>query len=268
MLNKLFSLNRWMRINFNKVFESTHFNKFVYEKIDLFLSDYASSNNLTTDYIISAYNNFTNNYSNDIRNFIKTGKYPYENGANVQLDRVEYDVVLILSVVQSIHRHRIFSNIYNISKDITGKTLLVGIGSGLELEFLNWEKTNPVIYDICISDQVKKKYKNLELHETYFKGSNFEYNNIIAIELIEHLERPLSFLQICYNSLKKNGIFYFTIATNVPQVDHLSNFADKYDFESSIKLIGFEIIVSETIIHESINSNLNASNTWYVLKKN
>jgi SAM-dependent methyltransferase len=268
MLAEIFEKDRWIRIAHSKVKKSTCYKGSIVDTIDNFLNDYALYYHLTAKNIIDIYNRFTAQYSKHIREFLISGKYPYQYCEPAMLGRIDYDIVLILSVVLSIHRHQIFNHLISAGTKAKGKIDLIGIGSGLEIEFLDTNKNEINAYDISIATHVKSKFHNrVQLHETYFNHKRGECENIFAIELLEHLEQPLEFIKMIYNSLKPGGYFYFTTATNIPQIDHLYNFTDREQFELELQAMGFTIVESEIIEHESIDSKLNASNGWYTLKK-
>lgn len=256
-----------MRIAHTKLLKSDYFNPEIVTKIDAFLDSYARFYNLSVSDIITIYNTFTNEYSKDIREYLKTGKYPFQSGVVRDLKRVDYDIVLILSVVLSLHRHRIFNNLILSSKDISCDIVLIGVGSGLEIEFLNKEKNKISAYDISISEHVKTKFADIDMIENYFTGTERNLSRIYAIELVEHLSHPLDFIKMVYGSMMPGGRFFFTTATNVPQIDHLSNFPDMAQFESELRRIGLAITQNSLIMHESIDSKLEASNNWFEVKK-
>ncbi len=267
MLSEIIATDRWMRISHSKVQKCPEYSPVVEDILSKYLAEYASFYNLSTKDVIDIYNNFTRQYSEHIRIFLATGKYPYQNGVIPDLGRVNYDIVLILSVVMSAHRHKIFKRLHNSSKLLKGNALLIGIGSGVELEFLNSSNNDIYAYDISISDFIKEKYQRINLNECLFEGALQEYDNIFAIELLEHLSQPLDFAKMAYGSLTKGGKFFFTTATNIPQIDHLCNFTDKQQWETNLESLGFEILIGEQINHESIDSKLDASNTWYITQK-
>lgn len=267
MLNGLFEQDRWLRIAGSKLTKSPYYNDHVYKKTALFLEEYVKFYGLSVDQVLEMYNDFTGEYSRHIREFLKTGKYPYQNSLTVDLDRIEYDIVLILSVLISVHRHRIFCNLFNAIQKLQGNSLVIGVGSGLELDYFNGKPENVTAYDLTISKHVFQKFNRINIKEEYFTGAKNAYRNIFAIELLEHLSDPLEFIRMVYDSLEIDGLFYFTTATNIPQIDHLYNFDDELGFEKELHTIGFQIVEKEIIFHESIDSKLIASNTWYILKK-
>jgi 2-polyprenyl-3-methyl-5-hydroxy-6-metoxy-1,4-benzoquinol methylase len=258
MLKELFEQDRWLRIAGSKLTKSPYYNDHVYKKTALFLEEYVKFYGLSVDQVLKMYNDFTREYSRHIREFLKSGKYPYQNSLTVDLQRIDYDIVLILSVLISVHRHTIFCNLFNAIQKLKGNSLVIGVGSGLELDYFNGKTENVTAYDLTISKHVFQKY---------FTGAKNAYRNIFAIELLEHLSDPLEFIRMVYDSLEIGGLFHFTTATNIPQIDHLYNFDDELGFEKELHTIGFQIVEKEIIFHESIDSKLIASNTWYILKK-
>ena len=143
------------------------------------------------------------------------------------------------------------------------------MGSGLELEIINKvnNRINVDAYDICITEFVSRFKNVFNVIEGEFKGSYSVYDHIIAIELLEHLEDPFKFLQLCYNSLRKEGVLATTTATNMPQFDHLYNFDDDNYFKGKVENIGYLISIKEDLPHSYMIKDLNAKNTWYLLKK-
>jgi hypothetical protein len=270
MLNEIFNIDRRLRIDHKKLLALPFVNEDLIVTIDCYLADFAIYNNLTAHDVLQSYDGFVKRYSEDIRDFIATCKYPIELEKESNIDRIDYDLALILSPAITIHRHKIIDNIRKYCSEVSGKTSIIGVGSGLELELLNLYCSTKVIepYDINISKFVKDRFNNIRVMEHEFSGKKGYYNNIFAIELLEHLTNPYYFMSICYDSLKNRGRFFITTATNVPQFDHLFNFQNDNEFKNEIHNLGFEIIDKEDIPHDSFNKNLNAKNTWYVLEKN
>lgn len=267
ILEEILAKDRWIRMANTRVRTSPLYNSEVADILTNYLSEYAAYYSLSADAIIKIYNDFTRQYSEHIRTFLSTGKYPFENKQVADLGRLEYDVVLILSVFLSLHRHKIFIALYDVARRVQGNVLLIGIGSGVELEFLNRIENEVHAYDISISDFIKEKYTGINLVEDYFEGAHEKFDNIFAVELLEHLADPLEFTKMAFDSLTAGGKFYFTTATNIPQIDHLYNFNEIEKWESDLNNLGFHIQVNDRIVHDSIDSKLDASNTWYVTQK-
>ncbi len=267
LFSELIEKDRWIRIAYNRVRSSDQFDFEISNIVETFLNDYITANSISILDVVKMYNKFTSLYSRHIREFLSTGKYPLELGKVAKFTRAEYDVVLILSIVLSLHRHLIFKKLKSVISQLNGNTLLVGIGSGIEITFFDLFNINVDAYDISIASFVKKKFSRHSLIEEYFTGDNGKYSNIFAIELMEHLPDPLEFSEICYRSLKPGGHFYFTTATNIPQADHTINFNDLDLFELDLKKIGFSVSENLLIKHEAMDEKLHATNNWYGLKK-
>lgn len=269
MLSELFNIDRRLRINYKRLLACPFVKKDLINTIDCYLSDFAIYHNLTTEDILISYNYFVKRYSEDIKNFISKGKYPKELGSVNNIDRIDYDISLILSTVVTIHRHRIIVNIRKYCSEVNGKTLIVGVGSGLELEILRHCGKTKIsdAYDIHVSNFIMDRFKDIRVNEHKFSGKREYHDNIIAIELLEHLIDPYNFMSICHDSLKNKGKFFITTATNVPQFDHLYNFRNDDKFENEIYNLGFNILDKENIQHDSFIKKLKAKNTWYILEK-
>lgn len=270
MLKFLLEKDRRLRIDHKKLLNCGFSNHHLLKVIDDYLNDFARYNNLSIDEILKRYNNFLLGYSKDIENFLSTGEYPYLLEENIFVERTDYDISLILSTVVTIHRFRIMDNFFKYNSVINGKVLIIGLGSGIELEILSCSSNKKEIdaYDISVSKFVKNRFKKtLNIVEGEFKGNDSFYDYIIAIELLEHLENPYHFLSMCFNSLKNEGTLVTTTATDVPQFDHLYNFNDDNVFSQKINKLGFIELQKEDIEHNYMNKSINAKNTWYVLKK-
>ena len=268
-LDKIFEIDRRLRIEHKKVLSSPFINYDFVNLIDKYLSDFADYNNLSPENIVKRFNSFVSTYTIDIKNFISTGKYPHELNKHYLINRIDYEVSLILSTVVTVHRHRIMDKLTKLNSFINGKVLMIGLGSGLELELINIFCPNLDVeaYDIHVSEFVQNRFNNNKIIKGKFNGRSLYYNYIIAIELLEHLKKPYSLISLCYKSLKSEGIFITTTAKNIPQFDHMVNFDNENNFEKQISNIGFVRLEKEHITHDYMKKNINAKNTWYVLKK-
>ena len=270
MLKKLLEKDRRLRIDHKKLLNCGYSNHDLIKIIDGYLNDFATYNKLSIDEILKRYNKFLLGYSKDIENFLSTGKYPYLLEENILVKRTDYDISLILSTVLTNHRFKIMDNFFKYGSVINGKVLIIGLGSGIELEILSCSSNEKEIdaYDISVTKFVKNRFKKtLNIVEGEFKGNDLFYDYIIAIELLEHLDNPYPFLSMCFNSLKNEGTLVTTTATDVPQFDHLYNFNDDNVFSEEIYNLGFIELQKEDIEHNYMNKSINAKNTWYVLKK-
>ena len=71
----------------------------LYEFIDSYFDDYCVANNIDMNQIVSIREKFSTRYLADLERFSTTGLYPSINNIDddFALDRVEYDIILILS---------------------------------------------------------------------------------------------------------------------------------------------------------------------------
>jgi 2-polyprenyl-3-methyl-5-hydroxy-6-metoxy-1,4-benzoquinol methylase len=271
MLTEVFNIDRGLRIAHKKLLNSNITDINMFSIVDDYLTDYAKFHNLSIGDISLRQNNFMLNYLKNVKDYLLKGKYPHLLGIVNSIERVDYDISLIISTVVAIHRYRIMDNFIKYVLRIKGDVLIIGLGSGLELELLNNvnnQINNVDAYDIIITEFVRNRFKNtFNIIENEFKGNGRVYDYIIAIELLEHLENPYPFLSMCFNSLKKKGTMITTTATNVPQFDHLFNFDDDNAFNQEIRSIGYHVSLKEDIQHNYMTENIKAKNTWYILKK-
>jgi len=269
MLSELFIEDRRLRIEHKKVLASPLVNLDIIKLIDHYLTNFAIDHNLSITNILQSYNNFISCYSDCIEEFITTGKYPYQLGRVSPLNRIDYDIALILSPVVTLYRHIIIKNLIKYFYKIKGNVVIVGVGSGLELELITQvgHKLNVEAYDLSISHFVKNRFKTVKIFEQEYTGSKGGYDHIFAIELLEHLSDPLSFSLMCKNSLNPMGYFITTTATNVPQIDHIYNFVNEVEFENQLCASGLVIIEKEMIKNDLLFKRIEARNNWYIFKK-
>jgi SAM-dependent methyltransferase len=263
---KILEMNRWIRIAYNNLKTSKSYNNKTDLIVQNYLDKYINDSRINIENIPQIYFKFTNQYSNHIRKYIESDLYPFEYEKSIELNRCDYDIILILSIILSEHRHIIFSKLLSYSEKNNGNILLIGIGSGIELEFLDLNTINTTIYDLEISPLLKSYFSNINFKEYRFTGQEKNIDIIYAIELLEHLDDPYEFLENAKKSLKNGGEICCTTVTNVPQFDHLQKFKGD-EFEKKIKTIGLRIKEKQIIKHNSIDKKLDAYNTWYILKK-
>lgn len=67
---------------------------------------------------------------------------------------------------------------------------------------------------------------------------------IISVEVLEHLENPVEFLQGLYRMLRPGGIGYITAAINAPNADHIYLYTGLPDVAAEIRQAGFSIVDS------------------------
>jgi hypothetical protein len=240
----------------------------LYDQVQVYLEKYASSNNISPATAIDAYNRFIALFNKHCKQFVKTGTYPAQNGADpVSIRREEYDIVLLLSVLFTPHRFRIMQLISQ--KNLADRGLFIGLGPGLEL-FLTRNHFKEIhAYDLSLNDFLTSEFPGIQLNKELYAGQPKNYfDAIYMIELLEHLSDPLELIHICYGSLKQNGKIFLTTATDLPQFDHLYNFPkDHAYFEKEIIQMGFRILYKEPIAHEYLTLQIKPFNHFYTLER-
>jgi hypothetical protein len=199
----------------------------LYRYIDGYLDDYCQFYGLTPIDVKQVRVGFARQYQLDLANFVDSRKYPLQLQDQIWTGgRVEYDVVLILSFLLEKHRFRMASWLAGQlhEKDI----LCIGIGPGVELgivsEFLAGNSRKVVGYDVTVSDFVRSRYGD-SVRQEYYHAAEKRYEAIILIEILEHLVEPESLISLAAKSLSANGRMFLTTAIDIPQFDHLYNFA-------------------------------------------
>lgn len=241
--------------------------KKIYEKVDTFLEEYCSYNNISAEQASQAIQKFIDKYKFDMDNFLKEEKFPFElNNDKFDLSREEYDLFLISSILFTPHRFNIIRCLDKI-KPKDKKISIIGVGSGIEISFLGTALNSVSAYDLTISSFTKNYFKTINFKEELFKIEKNTYDMIYAIELIEHVEQPYELIQNIYDSLQQGGRLIITTIKDVPQFDHLINFKSSSFFEKNIKEIGFNILEKVFIPHEYRFSKIEANNTFYILEK-
>ena len=90
----------------------TNKQKNLQKKIDKFLNIYCKYHKLDQKEILNLYFKFLKSYSKDCENFVKTKKYPYKlNNRLRKIERISYDLALIISCLVTSHRFKIMEQI-------------------------------------------------------------------------------------------------------------------------------------------------------------
>jgi len=270
MIQELVQIDKAVKFQYSRVLNYAGIKyKNILDTIDAYLTEYAEFYNLSSEETLKRYFTFVDRYVNDLEVFENTGLFPLQmkkvNGFKIQ--RITYDIFLILSGLLQKHRFQILKNIFQAKKSC-GHCLIVGAGSGLELLSLKDKFDSLDAYDIRISNFCKHKFYDLNLFEKeYDATSRKKYDAMYAIELLEHLQSPFEILDNFRKSLKQNGKLIITVTKNVPQFDHFYNFSDECDFETKLRNIGFDIVYREVIKHNYVFFRIDARNVFYVLAK-
>jgi len=268
LIDKIGKINKMIGFESRQLYKTLDSGeKKIYSIADEFLENYCNFQGFSAIQASKAIEKFILKYKKDMDNFIKTNKFPFELENDIfNLTREEYDLFLISSVLFTKHRFSIIKNISELG--LTEKKIaLIGVGSGLELAFLDNKKNEINAFDLSLSQYAKDSFDHVDLHEEPFDSSQ-KYDTIFGIELIEHISEPYRLIENIYSSLKENGIFIVTTIKNVPQFDHLYNFTNEKEFELNVKSIGFSLIEKKVIPHEYRFINLDVNNVMYILGKN
>jgi len=262
-IDKICENNRFNSFQKNRLFLSLNDDdKKLYRFVDDYFKDYCDFFNISVDDVNRIKDRFSNHYSSDIKNFIDTGKYPLELTPDTPntLERVEYDVILILSYLLEKHRFKILK--WLALKDFSNKMVLaVGVGPGVEigmiLDFLGYS-CSVEAYDLEFSAYVNNRYGDMVKKE-FFVGTEKKFDTVILIEVLEHLSNPLDLLKAISKSMIRGGYLYATTAIDIPQFDHLYNFKEKevVDLFAECEL---EMIDIQNIKHGTVLSKIDSIN--------
>lgn len=268
MIEEIFKKNRPLRIASKSFIRNAELDIRLRE----YISDYLSDLNLSPEEIIDLYWSFIDEYVKSCEEFRKNGLYPFQYRDLKDFQRSFYDIALLLSLLVAEHRYSIISKFTSLNIESCKKILVIGVGSGIELDLLLGMKKSSKFeidaYDLSIGDYVKNRFKeSINLHEEEFVGTEPKYDLIVAIELLEHVEAPIELLKNCRKSLNENGTCFVTTATNMPQEDHLYNFNDLALFESQCSDIGLTVEHKYDILHKASLNSIQSKNTVYIFKK-
>ena len=230
----------------------------LYDFIDRFLAFHE----LDESQIVKLLYNFLGQHMKNIRRFQATEKYPYElDGSIAEVDRVEYELALLLSTVTTYHRYRLMELI---EKSVASghQAVVVGCGPGLEIELIKSRFTEVQAYDLEISAFCRQVHSDVDLQETIFLGQRRNVDAIFLIEILEHLDNPFDLIDLSLESLGSNGRIYLTTITNEPQFDHIYNFRPEELHEYTLTR-GFQVHFHERISHKTRRKELLPANDFY-----
>jgi hypothetical protein len=271
MIEQIINKNRRLRLEYNFVKNSCdNLENEIFYILNNYLKEFCEYFNLEAEDVIQMHNEFIGNYLNDIKLFLNNGKYPYQLSSVKHIDRISYDVTLLLSVFLSRVRLQIFKLLIESLKKKQGEVIIVGVGAALELELIS--KLIPNLkfkaFDLSISDFVCNRFGGDKVFEREFVFEKEKgYETIIFIELLEHLEAPYSFLKKSSEFLLDGGNIICTTSSNMPQFDHFYNFHND-NFEEKLKEFNLNVKTNIKLPHNLINSKIDSYNNFYELQKN
>ncbi len=231
---------------------------------DNFLDQYCEYREINVVQVADAYQEFQNQYSQDLKLFNDLDRYESLCRDSVTISREDYDIALILSVTISIPRCEIMKSISDFE---SGKQLVVvGVGSGLELSFLR-EGCDIHAYDVSLSEFPKARFSSVSFHACEYACLEEKRDGFLAIELLEHIEQPFSLLRLLAESLRGGGRGLFTTAYNLPQFDHVYNFENERQVDSFIEEQGCRLVDKKVLLHRYLNFTKEANNiVWTIVK--
>jgi SAM-dependent methyltransferase len=138
--------------------------------------------------------------------------------------------------------------IWDVVKELLpkGKKKIVDLGCGS----WKWYFPEYEIHNCDILAQRKENFKQADLNKD-FPYENEEFDGIIAIEIVEHLENIWHFFRECHRILKKNGFIIFTVPnyeSEVGKARFLSSGIEhitpvfQWQIEYICDLIGFKLL--------------------------
>lgn len=210
--------------------------------------------NISLERILKEYNDYLLQLNSMHKKYLKTLVYPIttKEESNKQAKKINfyrnYPFILILSNVFSVHRFEIYKYFRKIVSNytkVTDKCLEIGTGSGIDTHFMA-EKMIVDTYDI---NSYSKKC--LELFETnerinftesiYNFGDKEKYNFVVLNEILEHVEKPMEYLNGTRFVLAKNGHAFLTFAIRAPQIDHIYHYRNKEEALEQINRAGLSV---------------------------
>lgn len=267
MIESIAELNQYIRLGqrFTKKNAAIQGQDELYLKLDRILADYCDYSGISKAEAAKSLQHYIERYAEDVRLFKNTRKYPFEiRNDNVPVSRTSYELFLISSYLFTRHRFSIACEMNSICETYETSSF-IGVGPGIEIEILKDKLKKINAYDTCLSRFTIERYPHVNFFEREFDGGH-PSDIIFAIELLEHLPDPYGLISRVYSALAPGGAFIATIASNVPQFDHIINFS-KDDFEKKITDMGFIIQYSREIPHDYRIDKIEASNTFYILVK-
>lgn len=263
--------NRLVELQFEEMQDNSSVDNAILDHLIEYLNQFSEYHNLSADDVFKKHFEFLSGYNSDVKEFLKTDRYPYEYGEPRSIGRLDYDVPLICSSFLSLPRYQIFDKLRKYCQHWSDKNILiVGAGAGIELSFIDTAKNRVHAYDSLISDFVKSAFEKVEFHQKHFKAGvqDCMFDHILLIELLEHIPEPLLLLQDAMQSVSDDGSIHFTTAVNIPQFDHVYKFAvDDRELVDFIAQSGFRIVSKSNFKHSLLKSDTGSYSCYYIIEK-
>lgn len=274
MLSDIFHLDRRLALANERLRGSSHTYPQVESLIHTLLLAYAQAHQLSPSSIIAAYDKFSRLFAGHLEHFRQHRQYPLEYAPPVAMDRITYDVSLLLSCLVNTARFRITEKLLQNLALHADKpdVLVVGCGAGIELEIIQQSAHDHHVtaYDTNLGQFVRKRFSGFDLREQNFDNScpANSVDVVLAIEILEHVDNPTTLMEYISKVLKPGGICFCTTATDLPQFDHRFNFVDIPLFHRQLQTMGFSIQETEKFIQAYPFQGIESRNDWFTLRKN
>jgi hypothetical protein len=161
------------------------------------------------------------------------------------VDRDDYDISLLLSIVTATHRFEIMENLKAFLGGFqrsTGLLVSVGMGTGYELMLAHRALPDWSIEGYDIDPRSHTTARALLAHfgiplERFSLGEEFptlevdasrvgRYQALILCEILEHVTDPMRWLKTCAHYLADDGRMFVTMAIRIAQEDHVFLYPD------------------------------------------
>ncbi|MGB8275821.1 MAG: methyltransferase domain-containing protein [Alphaproteobacteria bacterium] len=210
------------------------------------------------------YNDFIARYLDDLAAFRRDRRYPLERGESRTLGRADYDLALMLSYLLAAHRFAILRLLADWALPVPA--LVVGCGAGVEIEVLGRMARCPgiVAFDTELSPFCAARHDGVDFREQAFAGVGKRFGQAVAIEVLEHVAEPFALLDSLLRAAP-GGRVLFTTAHNLPQFDHVYNFAE-FEVEEWLTARGRRAATAEKIVHAMLDGSTDTYNKFYVVE--
>ncbi|CAM4133307.1 class I SAM-dependent methyltransferase [Campylobacter armoricus] len=226
---------------------------------------YKDALNISLEEQTQSYLTILNDTLEETKYFIEFGKYRYSTLAEVK-DKVYFNEnymkqymigLAISSFIWNAHIEvrRYFVDFINEKKDIKNTYLEIGPGHGeFFIQALRSAKFKEY-YGIDISPTSCQMSKDMVENQVGKTDAKYEFickdfakcdfNNkadlVVMGEVLEHVEKPLEFMQNVKNLLNDNGEIFATIPINAPSIDHIYLFSHPDEVKDLLNKAGLKI---------------------------
>lgn len=181
-------------------------------------------------------------------------------GSSGPIDRLDYDISLLLSIIFTSHRAEIMRSLKEFCLRLPqspGALAITGVGVGYEYvlarrhapryEIVGYD-TDSEALDFARRLAVFAGVEGGRLNCAHFPTAGEDcretrtFEAVIACEIMEHLQEPDQALNTFRSQLSAGGRLFVTMAVNLAQEDHVFWYSDPADCERQLRAAGFRII--------------------------